>query len=317
MDPDRPYAFCVEPERGADGRVDDVATIFLTNRECPFRCLMCDLWKNTLDGPTPRGAIPRQIDYALSRLPPARRIKLYNSGNFFDPRAVPLPDHDAISDRVSGFQTVIVENHPRFCGDDCLRFRDRINGNLEVAIGLETAHPEVLAGLNKQMTLDDFERAVCFLRRERIAVRAFILVKPPLMSEDEAVEWAVRSLEFAFALDVGCCSLIPTRSGNGIMDRLEREGLFAPPRMSSLEASLEAGIGLANRGTFGCPTPPGWGTDRTSPTTHCRRRVFIDLWDIERFYDCPRCGPPRAERLRRMNLSQRYEPPIACSCETA
>ena len=55
-DPGRPYAFLVEPELAATGRVEDVATIFLTNHECPYRCLMCDLWRNTTDAPVPPGA---------------------------------------------------------------------------------------------------------------------------------------------------------------------------------------------------------------------------------------------------------------------
>src|SRR5687768_18538965 len=111
VDPFVPYAFLVEPERNASGRVEDVATIFLTNRECPFRCLMCDLWKNTTDEVVPPGAIASQIDYALARLPPARSIKLYNSGNFFDAQAIPPTDHAAIAERLRGFATVIVENH--------------------------------------------------------------------------------------------------------------------------------------------------------------------------------------------------------------
>ncbi len=65
---DRPYAHLVEPERTADGTVEDVLTIFITNRECPFRCLMCDLWKNTTDVPVPSGAVPEQIRWAFSQL---------------------------------------------------------------------------------------------------------------------------------------------------------------------------------------------------------------------------------------------------------
>ena len=78
VDPFRPYAFHLEKERGTGGDLDPVATLFLTNRECPFRCTMCDLWKNTTDQTVPLGAIPAQIDYALSRLPQAKHIKLYN-----------------------------------------------------------------------------------------------------------------------------------------------------------------------------------------------------------------------------------------------
>src|SRR6266705_6696430 len=87
LDPQQPHAFFVEQERADSGEVVDVAAIFLTNRECPWRCLMCDLWRNTLAETLPPGAIPAQIDDALAQLPAARQIKLYNSGSFFDPNA--------------------------------------------------------------------------------------------------------------------------------------------------------------------------------------------------------------------------------------
>ena len=127
--------------------VEPVATIFLTNRECPFRCLMCDLWRNTLSETVPLGAIPAQIDHALLKLPPARQLKLYNSGSFFDPQAIPPADYGAIAQRANRFERLIVENHPALTGDACLRFRDLLSGKLEIAMGLETAHPEVLAGI--------------------------------------------------------------------------------------------------------------------------------------------------------------------------
>ena len=126
VNPRLPFAFTSERERSAAGDVDDVSVIFLTNRECPYRCLMCDLWKNTIDDRVPEGAIPEQIDHALARLPAARHIKLYNSGNFFDAQAIPPSDWPAIADRVASFQTTIVENHPRLCGQGCVRFRDLI-----------------------------------------------------------------------------------------------------------------------------------------------------------------------------------------------
>lgn len=289
VDARRPYAFLVERERAESGEIVDVATIFLTNRECPWRCLMCDLWKNTTDHSVPPGAIPEQIDFALSRLPAARQIKLYNSGNFFDAAAIPPGDHRAIAERVRHFERVVVENHPKLCGEACARFRDLLGVPLEVAMGLETVHPEVLPRLNKQMTLDDFARAVEFLLAKSIAVRAFILLRPPFLSEEEGLEWAVRSLEWALARGVGCCVVIPTRGGNGAMEQLSAAGQFAPPTLRSLEQALAAGLAMG------------------------RGRVFADLWDIERIFDCPHCSPARAERLARMNLSQAIEPPVHCS----
>lgn len=290
VDPWKPYAYLVESEPTVAGCVEDVATLFLTNRECPFRCLMCDLWQHTTDQTVPVGAIPAQIDYALARLPKAQHIKLYNSGNFFDRKAIPPEDHAAIAESVRGFKTTIVENHPKLTGEACLRFRDRLEGQLEVALGLETAHPDILKTLNKRMTLRDFERAVRFLRDNTIDVRTFILLRPPFMTEAEGVEWAVRSMTFAFDVGVQCCSLVPTRAGNGVMEHLEAQHAFASPTLASMEHVLAEGLRMR------------------------RGRVFMDLWDAERFIDCPTCAPARIERLRRMNLSQTVEPPVACSC---
>ena len=290
VDPAEPYAYLVEPERTAGGTVEDVATIFLTNRECPFRCLMCDLWKHTTDETVPEGAIPAQIEYALDRLPPAQHIKLYNSGNFFDRKAIPPSDYAAIGERVADFDTVIVENHPKLCNEACVDFSDRLDGQFEVALGLETAHPTVLDRLNKRMTRDDFRRAVGFLREHDIDVRTFILLRPPFLSEGEGVEWALRSIEFAFDAGVQTCSVVPTRAGNGLMGQLAHDGYFAPPSIGSIETVLAEGVRLQ------------------------RGRVFMDLWDLERFVDCDRCASSRRERLHEMNLTQTVLPPVACSC---
>jgi archaeosine synthase beta-subunit len=248
-----------------------VATVFLTNRECPWHCLMCDLWRNTLMATVPAGAVVGQIDYALSRLPPAQQIKLYNSGSFFDPKAIPVEDYPLIAARVRSFERTIVECHPALIGDLCLKFRDMLPDQLEVAMGLETAHPEILERLNKRMTLDQFSAAADFLRRSGIELRAFILVQPPFMPPDEALYWAQVSLDFAFDCGATAATLIPTRGGNGAMEILVQEGKFAPPRLETLEAAAEYGIGL-NRG-----------------------RVFVDLWDA------PVAG---VARLREMNLTQ-------------
>ena len=151
------------PEAG-----DPALTIFLAGAECPFTCVFCDLWRETLDGPTPPGALPAQLREALAAagpLPqPVRRLKLYNASNFFEPRAVPMEDEDEILALVAPFARVTVECHPRLVGGRCLRFAERLTGRLEVAMGLETVHPEALPRLNKGLTLDGLRPRAATLR---------------------------------------------------------------------------------------------------------------------------------------------------------
>lgn len=151
-------------------------------------------------------------------------------------------------------------------------------------MGLETVHPEVLPRLNKRMSLEMFSNAAAFLRKHEIDLRAFVLLKPPFLTEAESVVWAQRSVEFAFAARATAASVIPVRPGNGALETLD----FSPPKLESLETALGAGIGLR------------------------RGRVFADLWDLRVFSQCDTCFNPRRERLARMNLSQQIEPPIHC-----
>ena len=288
VDPERAVAALVETEPDEAGRPVPVATIFLANRECPWRCLMCDLWKNTTTESVPPGAIPAQIRSALAGLPAARRVKLYNAGSFFDPKAIDPEDYGDIASAVGGFDRVIVESHPALVGDACLRFRDLVSGRLEVAVGLETVHPEILPRLNKRMTLDQFEGAAALLARERIALRVFVLLGLPFLSPEESLAWAGRSVDFAFLCGATAVSIIPTRGGNGALEALDRAGEFRAPLLADLEAALAAGLALR------------------------RGRVFADLWNLEEFRACAACFEDRRRRLAAMNLGQKALAPVAC-----
>jgi radical SAM enzyme (TIGR01210 family) len=291
VDPFKPYAWLVEKERQRSGMIEDTGTIFLTNMECPFHCLMCDLWKNTTDRPVPVGAIPAQIEWALAQMPPVKHLKLYNSGSFFDDRAIPLADYQKIASLLKGFETVIVESHPKFIDDRCLQFRNMLQGELQVAIGLETANPEILRKLNKHVTLDDFRHSVQFLRQNGISTRAFILLKPPYLNESEGIWWAQKSIDFAFNAGVECCIVIPVRAGNGAMEELMDIGDFTPPALESLETVLQYGINLK------------------------AGRVFADTWDLELFSTCPTCFDQRIKQIDAMNLNQEIGSREKCNCE--
>lgn len=288
VDAREPYAHFIEPERTTEGRVQDVLTVFITNKTCPFRCLMCDLWKNTTVDRAATGAVASQVGSLLKKYPDVAHVKLYNAGNFFDDQAISRTDRARIANLVSDRQCVIVECHPRLVDRRCIAFADAIEPKLHVAMGLETVDPEVLPRLNKRMTVDDFGRAASLLADHEIPIRAFILLRAPFQSESAGVDWARRSIDYAFSVGVECCAVVPTRAGNGAMDELQRLGHFHPPSFDSIEAVLDYGVNL-NRG-----------------------RVFMDLWDIENFATCSKCRTTRTKRLEQINLTQGVVPRIPC-----
>jgi radical SAM enzyme (TIGR01210 family) len=306
-DPWRYQDLVVEDERAGNGRIARVGTVILTGRECPWRCVMCDLWRGTTADDTPPGAVPGQIAAArtafIRRGAAVTQMKLYNAGSFFDPRAVPPSDYAPIATELSGLERVIVESHPALVGDRVDWFLNALAGHtasgaaapgLEVAMGLETVHPSALDALNKRMTVDEFRRAADWLHERRVALRVFLLISPPGVRDEEQDEWLSRSVDAALAFGASVISLVPTRPGNGAMEALSAAGGFRQPALADIERSAAIGI------------------ERATRYEHRAARVFVDVWDLERFTSCASCLPARRDRLHAMNLDQRVAPTMTC-----
>jgi radical SAM enzyme (TIGR01210 family) len=291
VDPWQPLGTLVEEERRPGGLRERALTVFLAGSECPFTCSFCDLWRATLDRATPLGALPRQLALALQGRDPLAldRLKLYNASNFFDRRAVPPGDLEALAQLAAPFRAVTVESHARTIDRRARDFAARLSGRLEVAIGLETIEPVAMAHLNKRMDLADFDRAARFLQDSGVDLRVFVLLGVPYTPPGDAVDWCVRSVEYALARGAGLVALIPVRGGNGELERLESAGHFVRPTLAQLEEALERSLDL------------GAGV------------VTADLWDVERLIACPACGPARVARLRRLNATGVRESPVICA----
>jgi archaeosine synthase beta-subunit len=290
VDPYEAHGSLLENERRPDGTVERTLTVFLTGAECPFTCSFCDLWQWTTDGPTSPGALTKQLQSVVAALdePLPNRIKLYNASNFFDPRAVPAEDLVGMAEIASRFGALTVESHASTIGARTRELARRIEGRLEVAMGLETIHPTAVAQLNKRLDVERFDRAARFLRENELDLRVFVLLGAPYVRDDESIEWTVRTVEHAVECGASLVSIIPVRGGNGEMERLQALGHFTPPTLVQLEQALDRGVQLA-------------------PAV-----VTADLWDVERLSACEHCRADRTERLRRMNLTGRAEGRIAC-----
>jgi hypothetical protein len=221
---------------------------------------MCDLWTQTTHHPVSTDDLLTQLDHALAAT--GRRdlkwIKLYNAGSFFDRGAIPEEAYAAIASRCSQFERVIVESHPFLVGAAAEHFRAglRSGTTLEVAMGLETVDPVSHAKLNKRTTPEDFRRAAGWLTSRGMGVRAFVLARPPFIEGARAKEWLFRTVEFALECGADPVVIIPTRLGNGAMERLLASGDFEMPPLAWVEEAMHHGIQA------------------------CKGRVLGDTWDL-------------------------------------
>lgn len=291
LDPYTAHGSLIEEERRPGGKIERALTVFLTGAECPFTCSFCDLWRWTIDGPTPPGALTSQLESVLQaldgRVPD--RLKIYNASNFFDQRAVPSEDLPGIARLAASFAAVTVESHANTIGPSALAFARQIPGRLEVAVGLETIHPVAAEHLNKRLDLQRFDKAAHFLAENSVDLRVFVLLGAPYVPVEESVAWTMRAVEYAVERGASVVSIIPVRGGNGEMERLQGLGHFTPPTLSQLEECLDLSL------------------DFTSTV------VTADLWDAERLPACEHCRSERVERLRRLNVTGRAETRIGCT----
>lgn len=284
-DPFATPAWLLEQERQPDGSRATSLTVFLVGRECPYTCVFCDLWQGTLDLDTPPGALPAQLDLAFAaarehhgappEAAPARLLKLYNASNFFDRRAVPPADHGAIAERCAGFSRVVVESHAKLLGPACPSFAARLEGELQVAIGFESAHPEVLERIGKGIEVADLRRAASFLRAAGIGLRAFVLIGAPFLERRERPEWTRRTCELALELGAEQVVLIPLRSSPGVFADLLASGAVELPDLAEIEETVALCAPLA------------------AP------RILLDTWDLPRLASSGEEAEPALRRLLR------------------
>ena len=157
-------------------------------------------------------------------------------------------------------------------------------------MGLETAHPDALARLNKRMTLDVVPTRGGVPRAARHRAPRVRPAEARRSCRHDEARWHGRCRSIDLAL------------------RVRRVGVL---RDSDARRQRRDG-GAAATGDR-APAPPRISSERRGVRRRAlgRRRVFADLWDIERFFDCA-CSP-HARRLRQIEREQRRPTPVLCA----
>lgn len=249
---------------------------------------MCGYFVDSSDSSTVR----EQFNSVLDRQENHRFLKIYTSGSFLDPGEIPKDIlYDLLKEAGDHFDRVLIESRPEFVTPDTLKDIKDL-AELEIAIGLESADNEVLMhSINKGFTFQDYLRAGEFLRSRDIPLRTYLLLKPPFMTEGEAIRSAKESISKVEDLSE-TISINPMNIQNfTFVEHLFRKGNFHPPSLWSLLEVLKT----PSRSRL-ISAPSGGGT---------RRGV----------HNCGNCDKPILESIREFSL---YQDPVvldhSCSC---
>lgn len=219
--------------------------------------------------------IVRQFDQALARLGDVGIVKVYTSGSFLDVQEVPPEAASHILGECAGRGArLLFESRPEYITDRALDTTLELHDDIEVAIGLESANDRVLKhSINKGFAVADYDRAAALMREKGVDLRTYVLLKPPFLTEREAVEDAVATVRHAAPLSRSVSVNAVNVQKGTLVERLWKDWSYRPPWLWSV---LDVAKRCAGLGPTLLVDPVGGGTQRGAHNCGGCDRVILD-----------------------------------------
>jgi radical SAM enzyme (TIGR01210 family) len=172
--------------------------------------------------------------------------KIFTSGSVLDPVEVPHEVLDSFKRLFAG-KSVIIESRVEYVTEDALsRFLSTLDQGqlhpLTVAIGLETTNDAVRdKSINKGFSFEDFVHAADICYDAGVGVKAYLMMKPLFLTEQEAMADMQNSIaEVAPYADIVSMNLC-TVQGRTELEQYWHRGEFRPPYLwSAMKVLLNA-----------------------------------------------------------------------------
>ena len=291
----------VEPEALGTERVSAFVVILKT-RGCYWAdakgCSMCGYAKDTLGRSATPEELAEQFDRVLTRYRGEPYVKVYTSGSFLDDREVDSESRQRFVRAFSGrARRLLFETLPEFATAETLApLRAAFAGELEVALGLETADPLVLARyVHKNAPPEAYFSAADRVREAGARAKAYLLLKPPYLTEAEAADDVVRSIGIA-AQRFDALSVNPVHIQNGtVVEWLYHRGRYRPPWLWSVVEALSRGA--RDRGSARLVSFPTAGGLARGP------------------HNCGECDARVLAAIEEASLAQEFGPLDELDCE--
>lgn len=203
-------------------------------------CSMCGYFNDSLNRDVETREILTQIKHALSLYSNEECIKIFTSGSFLDEREVPWDAQLNIIEELSkkeSLKKISVESRPEYVAKDRIRKLKEVAGDkvLEVSLGLESANEKVLKYcINKGLRFEDYKKATRILKKEKVRVKTYVLLKPPFLMEAEAIKDCVETAKKILDL-TDVISLNPVAvHRNTLVEYLWKRNEYHPPWLWSV-----------------------------------------------------------------------------------
>ncbi|KAF5084938.1 hypothetical protein DSECCO2_72600 [anaerobic digester metagenome] len=235
--------------RGKDrfeGRILDTLTVIFRSGGCSWnRCRMCG-YRHERYPDLPRDELAermiRQVRWVKEnfRDEDYQVLKIFTSGSFFDPGEVPPDVRRAVAEAFRG-KAVIAETRPEYVEADAVReFREGIDTGdwdkpLHIAVGLETTNDLIRErSIDKGFSYADFLRAAEVAHAAGAGMKAYLLMKPPFLTEREARDDMIRSIrDVAPVADSISMNLCTVQSRTEV-EHLWKQHAYRPPYLWSV-----------------------------------------------------------------------------------
>ncbi|NHK30304.1 MAG: TIGR01210 family radical SAM protein [Asgard group archaeon] len=238
-------------------------------------------------------------------------IKIFNSGSFLDETEIPVEAQERIFNMINEFENIseiIVESRPEFVTKKSLNRLTKIldeNKQLEIGIGLESSNDFIrLNNINKGFLFTDYTKAVNIALKEEVRIRSYLLLKPPFLTEQEAIADTYQSVIDAIEAGSRSISINPVniQSGTLVYD-LWQNGLYRSPWFWSVRKVLK----------------DAWETIRAKGINHLVDRILCDPSGTGTYrgvHNCYKCNNQFIKSLKEYTVNQKLTSldTITCSC---
>lgn len=318
----RPVSFWIKEDRLLN-EVGKEFTIILRTKGCSWAlgdmggCSMCGYVQDANIENVKPEYILSQFEHALNDKKDEIEkddnnyvLKIFNSGSFFDDGEITDLVREYLYKKISeisNIKEVVVESRVDYITREKLaKMKDALRDKyVEIGIGLESTNDHIRQHfINKGLTLDAFKIALSSCKENNIGVKAYLLLKPPFLNEQGAIDDCVSSIRTCIDLAVNTISINPLNIQKGsLAEYLWYQNRYRPPWFYSLFKCLKEAVSQEDLNDIRVLSDPSGAGSKRGIHNCLKRECNENMMNILRNF------------VLKQNIGELYENTHRCLCK--